>query len=409
VSTLENGVWSNPKALGASVNMPETDNTQPSVTGGGSDGDTLYFSSNRKSGKGGYDIYYSIVKGNGSATEAVNLGEPINTEWDEYTPYYWARKEVLYFSSNGHVGYGGFDNYSVRKAEGGGWSEPKNMGTPVNSGTDDMDFTVGEDDKKIFYLVSNRPGIIGLKSETCCDDIFQATNMFVPKIAVTGSLLEREDSSSTNPMNGARVEIYDVTGGIPKLVNTDSISSKSEYLVPLDPDKKYNIKFIKADHFPQFVDVSTMGMEESDTLTKNVTLDKIVRNKSYVLGNIYYAYKSVELNDESKGTLDTLATLLKDNPSIVIELSSHTDSIASESYNIDLSQRRAQSCVDYLVKVKGIEAERLIPKGYGESQPIAPNSIGKKDNPEGRAKNRRTQYKVIGDLKRKGDKIIFEE
>ena len=99
--------------------------------------------------------------------------------------------------------------------------------------------------------------------------------------------------------------------------------------------------------------------------------------------------------------------LLKENPSVVIELSSHTDSIGGDEYNNKLSQSRAESCVSYLIS-KGLDSTRLIPKGYGRSQPIAPNSIGKKDNPEGRAKNRRTQYKIIGNLKQKGDQIIFE-
>ncbi|MDX2001410.1 MAG: OmpA family protein [Chitinophagales bacterium] len=405
VSTFENGVWTKPKALNEKVNKAESDNTQPSVVQG-TDNDTLYFSSNREGGKGGYDIYYSVVNKGGFAAEPVNLGDAVNTEWDERTPHYWSRKGTLFFSSNGHPGFGGFDNFSV-KGNGKTWADVKNLGTPVNSSADDLDFTVGEDDKKIFYLVSNRPGIIGLKSETCCDDIFQANYTFIPTIAVTGALKEREDSSSIGPMSGARIEVYDITEGTPRLIKADSVTT-SNYFVPVQAEKKYSVKFMKAEHFPQYIEVSTLEMEESDTISKDVTLDKIIKNKNYTLGNIYYEYKSTELTAQSKVTLDTLYSLLMENPSIVIELSSHTDSIASEEYNLKLSQDRAQSCVDYLVS-KGIDVNRLIPKGYGESQPIAPNSIGKKDNPEGRAKNRRTQYKVIGELKRKGDKIQFEE
>lgn len=405
VSTLDNGVWAKPRPLPEKINKAESDNTQPWVVQG-TDADTLYFSSNRAGGKGGYDIYYSVIKVSGGISEPVNLGEPVNTEWDEKTPSYWPKKGILFFSSNGHVGLGGFDNYSTTKAD-KGWNEPQNLGYPVNSSADDYGYSSGEDNKTLFYFVSNRVGIIGLKSATCCDDIWQAKNTFVPKLAVSGELIERIDSSETHPMDGARVEVYDVTNGIPTLVYADSLPGKTQYFYNLQPDKKYNIKFMKAGHFPKYTDISTMNAEKSDTFSHSITLDKIVVNKSYVLGNIYYEYKSSALNENSRITLDTLYSLLKENPEIVIELSSHTDSIGSDSYNMNLSQQRAEACADYLY-AKGIDSSRVIPKGYGRSQPVAPNSINGKDNPEGRALNRRTQYKVIGNLKQKGDKVIFE-
>jgi outer membrane protein OmpA-like peptidoglycan-associated protein len=137
-------------------------------------------------------------------------------------------------------------------------------------------------------------------------------------------------------------------------------------------------------------------------------LNKIVRNKAYNLARIFYDYKSTALREESKGVLDTLYMMLAENPDMVIELSSHTDSIGSDSYNQKLSQGRAESCTNYLI-AKGMTKDRVIAKGYGESQPIAPNSLpNKKDNPEGRQKNRRTEYKIIGELKNKDDKIIFK-
>lgn len=402
-----NGVWSKPKALGTSVNAEGSDNSHPFVAKTENGADVLYFSSNRKGGKGGYDIYKVEVKHSGTAGSASNLDAPINTEWDEITPSFYERKNLLFFSSNGRIGFGGYDNYASALGEDGKYAEPENLGSPVNSPADDMGYTAGED-KKNFYFVSNRVGIIGDKSETCCDDIFKAENTFKPTLAVSGDIIQRIDSTEQNPLTGARVELYDITDGIPKLVYADSLGGKSNFFYPLEVDKKYSLKFSKKEHFTAHHTISTMDLEENDTMNYNATLDKIIINKTYKLSKIFYEYNSAKLTKDSEATLDTLYLLLSENPDIQIELSAHTDSIGSDSYNLELSQARAQSCADYLV-AKGISLERIQPKGYGRSQPVAPNSNGKKDNPEGRALNRRTEFKVLdGGLKQKGDKIIFD-
>ncbi|CAN5325564.1 hypothetical protein BH09BAC1_BH09BAC1_13890 [soil metagenome] len=407
VSTLnDKGEWSKPKALGSSVNAEGSDNTHPVVAKTENGVDVLYFSSNRKSGKGGYDIYKVEVKHAGTAGTAVNLDAPINTEWDEITPHFYDTKGQLFFSSNGRIGFGGFDNFSSKLEADGKFAEPENLGIPVNSSADDMGYASGEDKKK-FYFVSNRVGIIGDKSATCCDDIFKAENIFKPTLAIGGQIIERIDSSAQSPLIGTRVEVYDITDGIPKLVYADSLATTT-FLYPLEVDKKYSLKFSKKEHFTVHHTVSTMDLEKNDTMNFNATLDKIIVNKSYRLSKIFYEYKSAKLTDESQATLDTLYTLLIENPEITIELSAHTDSIGSDGYNQDLSQARAQSCADYLVS-KGLDISRITPKGYGRVQPVAPNSIGNKDNPDGRALNRRTEFKVLdGNLNKKGDKIIFD-
>jgi outer membrane protein OmpA-like peptidoglycan-associated protein len=368
--------------------------------------DVLYFSSNRVGGKGGYDIYKVDVKHTGTAGAADNLDGAVNTEWDEITPFYYERKNVLFFSSNGRLGFGGYDNYSSALTADGKYSEAENLGSPLNSSADDMGYASGED-KKLFYFVSNRVGIIGDKSETCCDDIFKGENTFKPTLAVSGNVIERVDSTEQNPLAGARVEVYDITDGIPKLVYADSLG-KTDFFYPLEVDKKYSLKFSKKDHFTAHHTISTMDLEANDTMNYTATLDKIIVNKTYKLSKIFYEYNSAKLTNESEATLDTLYALLKENPDLTIELSAHTDSIGSASYNMDLSQRRAQSCADYLI-AKGLDGTRITPVGYGFAQPVAPNTIGKKDNPEGRALNRRTEFKVLdGTLKQKGDKLILD-
>src|SRR5690606_12731413 len=287
---------------------------------------------------------------------------------------YHASTKTLYFSSNGHIGMGGFDIFSA-KGEKTEFETPVNAGYPLNSGADDIYFTAGET-KKMFYFVSNRPGIIGLKSETCCDDIFSAFNNFVPKFAVEGSITQVHEGE-VNALSGVKITITDVTDGTEKIVKSDELSG-DKYFYDLQAGKKYNIKFQKKDHFPEYLAINTIGVEESETFSHNIGLNKIVKNKAYTLAKIFYDYKSTALKDESKGVLDTLYALLIENPEIIIELSSHTDSIGSDSYNMQLSQGRAESCVNYLV-AKGLPKERLIAKGYGRNFPIAPNT-----KPDGR-------------------------
>lgn len=398
--------WGEPIKLGGGVNK-DSDDTHPAVGGTENGKDVLYFTSNRDGGAGGYDIYTALVDKDGGVSSVKAVSGSVNTEWDERTPYYWEKNSTLFFSSNGHIGFGGFDNYYATKDSEGKFTEVSNLGYPQNSGADDMGYAVGEDNLRTFYLVSNRPGIIGDKSETCCDDIFKSYNTFEPVITVKGDVIQREDSTTTRPLEGVRVELYDITDGTPKLVDSDSLTG-SAYDFRLEPNKKYSIKYTKANHFPQYREISTEWTPENVTKVDDVTLDMIIKNKSYVISKVYYEYKSAKLTEESKAALDTLYMLLNENPELVVELSSHTDSIGSESYNVDLSQDRAASCVEYLLS-KGIDKDRLIPKGYGETKPVAPNSKNGKDNPDGRALNRRTEYKIIGELKRKGDKLIIEE
>ncbi len=407
MSQFAGGKWMPATELGKSVNDPDANNTQPAVAkSDATDSDLLYFSSNRKGGSGGYDIYFTEVKySSGTAGSVTNVGNVVNTSDDEITPFYHSLTGTLYFSSNGHLGMGGFDVFQATGSK-NNFEKVENVGYPLNSSADDSYFTSGEG-KKNFYLVSNRPGIIGLKSETCCDDIFSAYNNFIPTFAVAGDLTGKLNEEVT-PLTGVKITVTDVTDGKETVVYKDSLTNASNYLYALQAEKKYNIKFQRKDHFPEYISISTVGVEESDTFTYNISLNKIVRNKAYTLAQIYYDYKSTLLREESKVVLDTLYAMLMENPDLVIELSSHTDSIGSDSYNMKLSQGRAESCANYLYE-KGIPKERVIAKGYGESQPVAPNSLpNRKDNPEGRQKNRRTEYKIIGELKNKDDKIIMK-
>ncbi len=402
--------WSTPKELSEIVNKPETDNTHPAVAQGPGRKDLLYFVSDREGGKGGYDIWHVEVDANGRASNLTNL-DAANTEDNEYTPYYHTKRKLLYFSSAGLPGFGGYDVFKLRGNSEDGWDTPINMGQPVNSTVDDIYFTAGES-KKLFYMVSNRPGIIGLKSETCCDDIFKVKDLYKPFFAVSGLAYEKEDSItlSDTKLDAYTIELYDITSGTPKLIKKASSDASGVFFADaLSVDRKYSVKFQQEGYFSDTRTFNTMGLEEPDTFSITGGLERIRKDKAYTLSNIYYAYKSTKLTKDSEQALDELYSLMMENPLIIIELSSHTDSIGSDGYNERLSQKRAQSCVDYLTLVKKVPLDRILAKGYGETLPVAPNSLPNgKDNPDGRAKNRRTEYRIVGELEFGGDKVIMK-
>lgn len=404
MSKKEEGGWQEPIKLGPSVNKEDVTNTHPAVAKGQNGKDLLYFVSNREGGQGQKDIWYATVSDDGSTSKATNLGSSINTERDDVTPYYSTKDTALYFSSNGHIGMGGLDIYKV-KGHKNDWGKPENLGKPFNSSADDMHFTEGEH-WRIDYLTSNREGTLTKKHATCCDDIWRVKNTVAPEFAVKGKIQQWGEDSVKKPLKGVNVSVYNITGDKSELVYEDSVL-KPNYFVDLEVDKKYEIKFEKPNYFFKKNEYSTIGREESDTFSTNVTLQKIEKDKSYKLSNIYYDFGDTTLRDRGKQTLDKLHEIMTDNPNLVIQLAAHTDSIGTKQNNKEISQGRANSCVNYLSN-KGIDKKRLKAKGYGESKPIAPNTNPDgTDNPEGRQKNRRTEFKIIGELD--GADVIYED
>lgn len=403
LSAFESGFWTEPVALSEEVNMEEFTSTHPAVMQGDSLTDILYFASNRPGGKGGMDLWYSEVLPDGKATAPVNLGAVVNTVDDEVTPFYYKNK--LYFSSDGHVGLGGLDIFYSSGLK-SGWTKPQNIGYPVNSSADDFHYTRGETPKK-YYFVSNRAGSIGLKSATCCDDIFSAEDLSAPKFAARGIIVEKIDTSLA-ALTGARIEVFEVIGNYRSTVNDLLLPGDYKFFIELGAEKNYELKVQKKGYFPEIVSVSTKGLLEADTFVRDVTLTRIEKNKAYKLDKIYYEFNKTEITDESKATLKQLYDLMIENPKLVLEISAHTDDVGKPEYNQNLSQQRAQNCVNFLIK-EGIEAKRLIAKGYGESQPVAANkNPDGSRNEAGMQENRRTEFKVIGELSRVGDKIIYD-
>lgn len=389
-SVLEGGSWGEPEEL-ENLNESEegTTTTHPAV-GKLADGTSvLYFTSDRENGKGGFDIWYAEIKDNGAFGAVKNLGD-FNTDANEVTPFYDLTNDALYYSSDVDSGIGGYDVYQVLKEEGGSeWLAPINMLAPINSSVDDIYFSISADDKNGF-LTSNRPGGYGLKSETCCDDIYSFK--IIREIILKGYVATENDPET--PIEGADVSVFIKNGEELNLIANFTTNAEEEFMLPLDPETVYQVNVTKSGYWgsEEVIDVATLDVK--DTLEKVFFIQEIARKKIQ-LKRVYYAFDKYNITRKYKVALDSLAQVLKDNPDWTVELYGHTDSIASEAYNMVLAKNRAQAAADYLVSL-GIDISRISLIAKGETMPIAPNSTAKGgDNPKGRAKNRRVDFQII--------------
>ena len=395
ITRFRNKQWTDPRML--PISDPEYWDSSPCFS---ADGRTLYFASNRPGGYGGTDIYTAKLDRRGRFSNVRNLGEEINTPGDEMFPYV-SDDGKLYFSSTGHPGFGGLDMFVAKRSS--GVIDIENLGAPMNSAKDDFGLFLYKPDRGFFS--SNREGGAG------DDDIYtflnNDPNLKTVNYFLAGVTKTHDDNENQITLPNVKVQLLDFDGDVLDETTTDQ-------------DGKFNFRVYEyenyvllgekqgADAENYFVtrqNFTTIGksipQEELVELVTNITLDtlmfldKIVIDKPIVLENIYYDFARWDITTLAAIELDKMVDILNDNPDIVIELSSHTDSVDTESYNLRLSQRRAESAVNYIVEA-GVDRSRLIAKGYGESQPIARNTNPDgTDNPEGRARNRRTEFKVV--------------
>ncbi|HTF82189.1 MAG TPA: OmpA family protein, partial [Cytophagales bacterium] len=378
------------------------------------------FSSNKPGGKGSLDLYYCLKDKKGDWTEPINLGDNINTEYSEESPYYDDHTNTLYFSSSGLEGFGGYDVFkSVYDSVKHTWSKPENMGSPINTTDDDLYFVVSEGGKRGYYSSVRQDGL-GEK-DLYMVEIFSDTNFAVvhedsvkknqdakdkktlskllvgsnqDSSQVTKAVVKEHvlkiliyDHQTKKGLSNADVEVLDSDG---KVVFSGKTNDKGELLARITNkgDKFYDVSSVA----PSFMYTSKKIEVSSDVseYDANVDMHKLEVGYIEVLRHVYYDFNKSTLRPESYPELDKLVKVMTQNPYLRLEVNGHTDNIGGHEANIQLSQKRAESVVTYLIS-KGIAPTRLVAKGFGETKPIASND----DEEEGRELNRRTEVEVI--------------
>jgi len=359
----------------------------------------LFFIANMPGGKGGFDLYYATKKSENTFGLPVNLGDVVNTPGDEASPFYQDGK--LWFSSNGRPTIGGYDVFETQW-NGAIWSDPKMMPLGINTSLDDLHYSRSSDGFTGF-LQSNRPGPNNLKSKTCCDDIYawELERIKVELVAKTFRL-KRKGEKESQPLKGAVVTMLDVTEKKAANVDEKSNLAANDFPFTLQPEKSYMVIANAEGYKPDTVIFNTLGVKKSTSIEKKLTLRLIKREPEYDtlrinepirLDNILYDYDKDNIRPDAEPDLQSVADLMKKYPEMKIELSSHTDARGNDKYNEDLSQRRANSAVAWIVS-KGIGADRIVAKGYGENQLQNKCTNGVECTEEEHQLNRRTEFKI---------------
>ena len=385
MSYFRGGVWSKPVLM--RISDPRAWDSTPAFS---KNGKTLYFASNRRGGHGGVDLYSSTLDARGNWGRVQNMGPVINTPGNEMFPFV-SFDGRLYFSSDGHPGLGGLDLFvAIRKA---GEITIENLGVPMNSSADDFGLSYHGYDRG--YFSSNRDTGKG------DDDIYAFLNedpdLKVVNYYLTGVTYTTGPNNEKVILPNTEVRLLADNDRQADLTMSDSEGKFSftleegvvEYTLVGEKEEYFTTRRA----FPmegKYLDKATLTKFETDTtFHTSLTLDKIVLDKAIVLDNIYYDFDRAEIRPDAARELDKLVNILKDNPQIVIELSSHTDDRGEVTYNIDLSQRRAESAVQYIIS-EGISPRRITARGYGENRPIVPNATTEEEHQI----NRRTEFKV---------------
>lgn len=367
---LVNGAWKNIAEMPFNSNSYSVGHPTLSY-----DDKAMYFISDMHGGLGGTDIWVSYFE-DGKWGAPVNLGKEVNTPGNEMFPYMHS-DESLYFSSDAHNSMGGLDIFITSKIN-NRWLTPENLNYPLNSSGDDFGFSLLTGDSSGFLSSSRGEGN---------DRIYEFVKN-PPTFILSGTVKNKKTGAK---LPEALVTLINQYTGKPEQFKTDK---NGQYSFKLSPQTSYLIKGEKKDFFTVTDKISTEGKKISEKMVKDLMLEELIIEKPIVIENIYYDYDKWFIREDAKPELDKLVKLLKDNPTIVVELSSHTDSRASDRYNLVLSDKRAHAAVEYIL-TQGIAKDRIIAKGYGETKLVnhCKNNIDCTD--EEHQKNRRTEFKVI--------------
>ncbi|MCB0396692.1 MAG: PD40 domain-containing protein [Flavobacteriales bacterium] len=379
---FSNGAWGPIRNMGEHINDPVQWDSQPSIS---SDGQTLYFSSLRAGGMGGADIYMCTRNANGTWNEPVNMGAPINTPGNEKSPFIHTDSQTLYFSSDGHVGLGGFDIFLTRMDKNTGkWSVPKNIGYPINTDKDDLGFFVSTDGQTA-YFASNT-----IKEGKGGYDIygFPLYKEAQPEkvLFVKGELKDE----AGEPVKDARVELKSMKSKDVTEVKVNKETGEYVAAVTVDEGEDYVLSVKQKDKAFNAVYLETKKPEPIKPVTINFEMQEVKVGEAYRLNDIVYATNSFELTAEAMSMIDEFIGYLTDNPRLKVAIHGHTDNQGDPVSNKELSTNRAKSVYQYLI-IEGVDPDRLSYKGFGQDKPVASNKTE-----EGRGRNRRTEFVIVG-------------
>ena len=342
------------------------------------DGNTLYFVSDMPGGKGGSDIYMVAINSDGSLGTPERLGDNINTEGKELFPYIDSNG-TLYFSSNGHMGIGGLDVFYA-EAQGDGFDVVNNLGKGVNSSADDFAYKY-DPTSQSGYVSSNREGGMG------SDDIYMVEAVEIPCEVTIAVLVINENTNAA--VAGARVDLYDTMGNrlSTKTSNVDGMVSFKAAC-----DQAHEVQGVLADFESNASKVAPANDQKVSATIALKPIEEIIVEDQIVLNPILFDLDKSNIKAQAAFELDKVVAVMNKYPEMVIAVGAHTDSRATDAYNLRLSEARAQSTVQYIIS-KGISGKRISGKGYGESQPKV--SCGDNCSEADHQLNRRSEFTIV--------------
>lgn len=371
--------WSLPENLGPTVNSPQWD-SQPSFS---SDGRTLYFASKRSGGKGSSDIWMTRLQPGGDWSVPENPGDSVNTNMEEMAPFIHPDDQTLYFSSKGHRGMGGLDLFLCRKNRDNRWGSPVNLGYPINTHAEEITLVVNSKGNMAF-ISSDKLGGKGRQ------DIYEFPLYEQARPLLTTYFKGVVYDEETKARLDARFELTDLEQ-MKLIAESRSDRVTGEFLLVLPTERNYGLNVSREGYLFYSENFPLTGSGDlSKPFIKNIPLKPIKIGEKVVLKNIFFDTDQYSLKDQSMVELDKLVDFLKKNPKLKIEISGHTDNIGTSGHNLELSQNRAKAVFDFL-SGHGIDGKRMTYQGYGFTDPVDSN-----DTESGRANNRRTEFKVIG-------------
>ncbi len=376
-SEYVNGEWTPIRNAGTNINMPNTWESQPSIS---PDQKTLYFVSDRNGGYGGYDLYRSEKNTDGEWGPSINLGSVINTSGNEKAPFIHPDGKTLYFSSDGQMGLGGYDIFFSRLAENGTWSKPVNIGYPINSPEDEAGFFVSTDGQTGYFTSNkyNGKGGYDLYSFPLYAEARPEKVLFIK-----GTI---KSETTAEPVK-THIELRNVETKKISEIPLDSITGNYVAVAPFVSDYIMTVKKAGYVYESKYLSKADSSLVEPAKL--DVEIKPIEVNKSYRINDIYFDFNSYELQGSAKVVLDQLIQWLSENMTLSIQIQGHTDNIGNDASNLLLSENRAKAVFTYII-TGGISPLRLSFRGFGKTMPVDSN-----ETESGRAKNRRTVFVIM--------------